>query len=1286
LAQWGTRTRLGYALLCALAAILLVVPGVAQTTSSISGTVKDTSDALVPGARVTLINEASKASRSATSNAEGYFYFTAVQPAVYSIQISLEGFESWKVTGIEVHPGDSLTVPKIHMKIGAVMESVVVTAEVAGVTLTSGEHSTLITAGDLQRLSTTGRDAAELVSMLPGFTANAGTGLQNQGADYTTMGFGSGNLSSYGANGAAPQQGLVSVSADGANVIDPGDMGGQLANVNMDQVQEVKVQTSNFGADEAKGPVVINAVGKSGGDAYHGGLYTYFRNAAFNSNDWLSKNYGTARAESKYFYPGGTLGGPVKIPGLKFNQNKHMTFWVGFEYYGQQNVYGLATALVPSIGVKSAYSSGSYNMLGGDFSANALADLLNISTTDLTSNCSADYSVNSVLSNVAGNCAVPSGIDLNGNTITNGQIGSINGGSNSIDPATKVFTAGFPAPNRVPRPVNVNGTTQYLTDGINYSHNVMASHDGYQLHGRVDQNFSDNLKLYGTYNLEKVNDQQPMNNIYYNPAGTLAFPTPLDTKAYSDYLTLNLTKILNATTTNELTASGVFFNEPEQFENRAAAQDTGTSWATAGYSGGWYKNGVTQLPRTYSYESFGMPSYSMGYVPGGSRGQYLRKFSWNVADNFSRQIRTHSLKAGIYAEQTGNNSITLGSEMNGQLTFARWDTCNPNQTTPGSAAPTTTVGMGNTEANFLIGCAQSYAQQDSDPGTNMRFKSIEGYLTDEWKVNAKLTVTLGMRFSHYGPWEDAYGIGSAIWDPSALTRNVLFNDTNSDGSTSPKLWQGIKWHANNPEVPVSGVPTRALFYAPRFGVAYDLYGNGKTTFRGGWGAYHGHDSAANSSGAEQTANGLVAYGIPGSDGCSFAQLFHNTNQSSASSAVVPCGYYAGNASVLTAFSISALDPKDDRAPVTYNYNFTLDQQIFWKSSFEISYSGNQSSSLSTLGNLQNQNVIPLNAFFGPDPAVNSSNFGKTSPASNIPTSADYRPYPNYSTVLVPTHSIWANYNALQASWNKQRGNLVFGLNYTWSKAMGVRGNYDTGYVADPVNPHHDYGILGFDRPQVFNASYSYQEGNRFHVNRVLAQVVNGWELSGITSLQSGPDLAVVNGTTSYNFSGGANYTPAGGTVQGVTMSAATWLGSSDYILQPTVTCDPRRGLKKNQFVNGNCFGVPQQGTQGAWNLPDSHGPAYFKFDLSLYKDVKVNERQNMQFRLSGFNFLNHPITSFNNQNLNSLNLTAGDASGSSYTTMGQALAGIVISNASSFGSTSYKVGVRIVELGFKYNF
>ncbi|MDR3747762.1 MAG: carboxypeptidase-like regulatory domain-containing protein [Acidobacteriota bacterium] len=1286
------------------AVLLFLIPSAfTQTTSSISGTVRDSADALVPGAKVTLINQDSKATRSTKSNGEGFFNFLAVPPATYTLEITMANFEAWKVTGIQAHPGDSLTVPKIKLKIGLITQSITVTAEVAGVALNSPEHSTLITSDDIQRLSTVGRDAMELIATQPGFTLNAGTGIQNQGPDYTTTSFGSDNDSAFGANGAAPQQGLVNIVSDGAQVIDPGDMGGVISNINMDQVQEVKVQTSNFGADEAKGPIVISAVGKSGGSAYHGSLYAYARNALFNSNDWVSNDTGAlnaagryvpiAKTQARYFYPGGSIGGPVKIPGTHFNENKKLTFWAGYEQYVQSSnangsFGGPTFAFVPTPA-----------MVKGDLSYASLGQAFNVPASDLATNCAVDYAIGQNYSNIGGDCHSPAGdTDQNGNTVpASGQLASIN-------PAVATFINFYPTPNRTPQPV----PGSYATDGFNWVKNVLATNNGLQFHSRVDENISDNTKLFAVYNWEKVNSQSPLNNIYYSPPSTVPYPTPLDSNGYSDLLSINLTKTLNASTTNELLLSGIFFNQPEQFADRAKALDTGTPWEAAGYEGGALKNGINQLPRIYSWESTGVPNFSMGYVPGTSRGQFLRKDSWTISDNLTKVFHTHTIKAGVYAEQTRNNQVTLGSDANGTVLFDRYNGCLANQQTP-SVNPTTgalitpsTSGLGSTFANFLAGCPGGYNQSSFDPNINMYFNTLEFYATDEWKATSKLTVTLGIRLSHLPPWTDAHGIGAAVWDPTKYNpiQPGVYSTTVTEDT---KTWPGISWHKLDSSIPVAGRTTQPLFYSPRVGLAYDVYGNGKTVFRGGWGAYYNRDSTGISGGAMGIAIDLVDHGLTGNNTCTLDQLMNSSTKPTGTQ-VLPCGYYGGNtagfetgAAAITSgstISVSAVDPKDNQEPVTYNYNFTLDQQARWGTKLELAYVGNQSTHLSTLGNLQNHNVIPLGAFFGPDPLTHQTN-----PASNISSTqaADYRPYPNYNAVDVPEHTNWANYNAMQVSLNKQRGSLAFGINYTWSKAMGVRGNYDTGGIGDPVNPHNDYGILSYDRPQAINFTYSYQEGKKFKGNRELGWVLNNWELSGVTSIQSGPDLAIYGGTNFGFSASGGYYTDATRTTLiGLPIGAAAWLGSSDYTLQPIATCDPRHGFRKSvgqvrQYANGNCFALPAQGTQGWWNLPDVHGPAYEKSDLSVYKDVQINERQNLQFRMAGFNFLNHPISSFTNNNLNALNLTFADPTCNTTTGAGclysqQAAFGSLTLQNSGFGKTPFKWGVRIVEFGVKYNF
>ena len=1261
--------------------MLLLAPlGSTQTSSSISGTVKDSSGALIPGAKVVLTNQDNKANRSMKSNGEGFFFFAGVSPATYSLEVSFKGFEAWKVTGVTIHPSDNLTVAKISLQAGAISESVVVTADVAGVELDSGEHSTLITADQIKRLSTVGRDVSELITMLPGF-AMVQSGVENQGLDFQTTSFGSGNLTGVVGNGAAPQGGSVNITSDGANLIDPGDMGGQLSNVNMDQVQEVKVQTSNFGADEAKGPIVINAVGKAGGSSYHGSLYTYIRNYDLNSNSWISKHDVLARPETKYMYPGGSFGGPVRIPGTGFNEKKKLVFWAGYEYYGQHMYNGVATAFVPTNGVVSKFNPSGTNMLAGDLSSATIALALGVGVNDLTTNC-AGTSPSSTYLNVAGICNTPSGYDVAGVPITNGQI-------KDFDPGIGAYTRFYPTINHTPHAVQGASGTASASEGFNYAENNITSSNGFQFHSRVDESISDNLKLYATYNWEKVNSTQNLSSSYdYNVGASAPLPTLFDSNTTAQYLTLNLLKTVGATLTNELNVSTVMFKEPAQYQDRSKVLDAGTAWAGAGYSGGvtpqlLYGSKTTkskvpqaQLPEIGGWESVNIPSFAEAYVP--ASGQFINKYSWNVADNVTKIYKTHSVKAGFYAEQTANNSMNLGSNMNGRAEFMRWGSCNQNLLVghPPASGTVQSVGTGNEVGQFLSGCPLSFTQDTSDVNTNLRFSTIEGYVTDEWKVNAKLTVTAGIRLSHIGPWVDRHGVGLAVWEPSQLTQHLPLTNITSD----PNTWAGFSWHQKDHSIPNAGVPTRPLFYSPRFSLAYDVYGNGKTTLRGGWGAYHIHDSLFYAPGIS-TPLGVQTWteGNVGNNGstCTFAQLFN--------ASYVPCGAYTTGSPATAPFAVSAQDPHDDRMPVTYNYNFTIDQSLPGKMQFELAYVGNQSLDLSTLGNLQNQNVIPMGAFYGPDPVT-----GVVNATTNIPNSgADYRPYPNYTQINVPTHKAWANYNSMQVSLNKQTGNFIFGGNYSWSKTLAVRGSWDTGAIGDPIDMHHDYGTTSFDRRHIFNLNYSWQEGNKFRGHKALDAVANGWEVSGITTLQFGPDLAVLS-NNNFNLQGSATYYfTANGQqkTESVAIGSAEWLGSTDYTLQPTVTCDPRANLKKNQFINGSCFGLSQQGSQGQWNLPDVRGPKFFKWDMTLMKNIKITERQNMQFRFAGFNFLNHPLTSFGGSDpSNPLTLQVADPSTSHFTTLQQALNGATVINPKSFGGTTYKTGQRILELGLKYNF
>ena len=202
--------------------------------------------------------------------------------------------------GIELHPNDVRNLSELTLPVSTVSADVTVTAADTDIA-TSGERSSLITSNEINKLSTVGRDVTELLKTQAGFSVLQ-SGLDNSaGSDPSVVG--SSSLGNYVGNGATANG--TSITSDGANVTDPGNGSGQTQTVNMDMVQEVKIETSNFGADTAKGPTVITAVGKSGGSEFHGSVYLHGRTSHLNAEDWYAKFQTPALPPipDRYLYP-----------------------------------------------------------------------------------------------------------------------------------------------------------------------------------------------------------------------------------------------------------------------------------------------------------------------------------------------------------------------------------------------------------------------------------------------------------------------------------------------------------------------------------------------------------------------------------------------------------------------------------------------------------------------------------------------------------------------------------------------------------------------------------------------------------------------------------------------------------------------------------------------------------------------------------------------------------------------------------------------------------------------
>jgi hypothetical protein len=299
----------------------------------------------------------------------------------------------------------------------------------------------------------------------------------------------------------------------------------------------------------------------------------------------------------------------------------------------------------------------------------------------------------------------------------------------------------------------------------------------------------------------------------------------------------------------------------------------------------------------------------------------------------------------------------------------------------------------------------------------------------------------------------------------------------------------------------------------------------------------------------------------------------------------------------------------------------------------------------------------------------------------------YRPYPSYAALNVVEPRGYANYNGLQVSWQRQTGRVGYNLNYTWSKAMGTRNTHQFGGpVANPLDIIANYGVSNIDRSHVFNASYTFDLGTLYKGDmKFVGHLANGWMISGITTLQSGPNLQASPDDGDANFRKmavtpyGMSYTDDGG------KEGMLWLGTPDVKVMPIFTCNPTANLKQNQYINGNCFSLPAMPTQnadGSWTFHNGpyvmpyymHGPMFFNSDLSVTKGFKISERHNLQFRLSGFNFLNHPLTSWNYY---------GDGLQLRFT---QDANGKWTQSNPNFGYANVKTGRRVVEFQVKYSF
>jgi Carboxypeptidase regulatory-like domain/TonB-dependent Receptor Plug Domain len=301
--------------------VVLSPSSAAQTvTGSISGTVVDSSGAVIPAANITLIKARTGDVRTQMTNAEGRFVFSALLPDSYTVKAEKQGFDTLEQTDVILSANENLA-GKLGLSPGRTTEVVIVTEGGGKVEIETSDLTARLTADQIDLISTKGRDITSLLRLIPGTSyiddvESVGEGF---GTDLPNI------------NG---QRGRSTVSnVDGLNASEPSGSNKISMTTNQDAIAEVKVLRNNMDAEYGNnGGAIINIVTKSGGTSCHGGGYYYLRNEALNANSYLNNNRGLPRALYRHNIWGANLGGPLQIPKIFPNpQREKLFFFYSFD-------------------------------------------------------------------------------------------------------------------------------------------------------------------------------------------------------------------------------------------------------------------------------------------------------------------------------------------------------------------------------------------------------------------------------------------------------------------------------------------------------------------------------------------------------------------------------------------------------------------------------------------------------------------------------------------------------------------------------------------------------------------------------------------------------------------------------------------------------------------------------------------------------------------------------------------------------------------------------------------
>jgi hypothetical protein len=577
-------------------------------------------------------------------------------------------------------------------------------------------------------------------------------------------------------------------------------------------------------------------------------------------------------------------------------------------------------------------------------------------------------------------------------------------------------------------------------------------------------------------------------------------------------------------------------------------------------------------------------------------------FNWNGTVN--KVLGSHTTKAGLYAERWRAMKGFNAGNFAGTMAFGS-DSNNLQDT-------------GYAYSNALLGILTSYTESTSRPPLYEYTTNLDWFAQDNWKVSRKLTLNYGVRFAWSQPWHSIQNLEAGfvpwLWDPNQVVK--LIQPTMSGGKRmgldpftgqilpavnigaiapeSKNLYNGIVYRITNPGWPQGLRNTDGIKTSPRLGFAWDPFGNGKTVIRGGGGFFYStHDRDNYQSSIQYTppiqSNPIINY---------------TTVQT-----------FIGQAGYVSPSSIGGYDP-GRHIQKTMNFSFGIQRDIGHGTVVDVAYVGALGRHLLERMNL---NSTPLGTNYQPQ-NLDPTNSNKVLPSQYL------RPYLGFADIYYYMFGANSSYHSLQATLRRRyKSNLTYNVIYTWSKAMDYADDDASGAnqtVSSLVNPKiWNYGKAGFDRTHIFRFTWNYnlpRLSARVNNNRFVKSAFDGWQVSGIITLQSGAPMGI---TTSYSPS------------QDITGSTDS--GRVLLVQNPLLSRD-QRGFNQ-AFSTAAVAPVPYPACENAhpsilcWgNAPKDvfRGPGINNWDTSLFKNFAIRgERVRGQLRVEAYNIFNH--TNFN---------------------------------------------------------